>query len=1317
MARKSDLTRRISIFIDGSNAQKGVEELENEIASLTAELQKLDSADKDYEKRSKELKKTLDSKNNSLETYRKKVAETKRVLENLSGATYNELLAVQKKLQKEINNSVPGTQNYTRALEQNKRVSEALSRVHKDMQSSVGSQGTLFARMAAGVNKYAMLLSTTVAGVTGLTLTVRKTVNDFAEMEEAMAQVRKYTGLSKEGVNELNESLKQIDTRTSRERLNELAGDAGRLGITGKEGILEFVDAADKINVALGEDLGKDAVKNIGKLAQMFGESDRLGLRGAMLATGSAVNELAQNSSASEPYIVEFTARLAGVAQQAKISQADIMGYASALDQNMQQMETSATVMSQLITKMFQQPARFAELAGMQVKDFSELIAKDANAALLRLLGTMQAKGGFETLAPMFEEMKLNGTRAVGVLSAVASHLDQVRDAQDLANKAYKEGTSILNEFNVQNNTVQAGLDKAKKRFHEVSVQLGEKLQPVSKRLITSTSAGIRMLSTLIDFVGEHLTSITMATSALAAYTAAVTLSNLKIVTWVKSLVLSNKEMGTMSAAAAAWRGAVLLGNAAIALLTGNITRARAAFKLFNDTLKASPWGVVIAALTAVGVGIYGYIEKQREANKVTREMNKELATEQTGLDSLFDALKRAQAGTQTRRDLIKSVNEKYGQYLPNLLTEKSTLDEVNAAYKSINQSLTEQIALKYKNQEITLVAEKEGAKQIELLESARQHLINNFGNGTLASMALSELKEITRNYYEAGASWQKAYGSAFESIRKKYFGNKSLGSSAAEDMQEYVESYYKMRGQLAEIDKKYKIHENNGGKPANELDEVTVFATRKETPPSPPSDPSDDKELDKARKSRLEALKTQYTQLQAEIKKIYASGSDELLQTEKQYNARMLEAKKDYLEKVKEAAGEGTKEYADAENELADIQLQERKDALEKAIEEENEIYENQKRQLQEDYISRSDERIDSQDTYNELLEELEMMHLERMLELTGMDADSRMQIEQQVRDFQMKCVNEALAAKKKAAEQEVEDAEEKKKKLLQIAETQRQTLDGYAKSFGDTVGKIISGQEDALEAFADTMIDIVFDVLEKIIEAKIVEATAVAVAAQAKATAESFATADSVLTFGATGAARAAVMSALIMGALAAAKATLKGLLGGSRSSSSTGGETPDSPKVYQRVTQHASGRYQVIGEQDGRLYDVPYIGPSPTGIVRSPALVAENGSELIINAEDLQRLQKHMNYPLVLQAIAESRRPQPVVQHAQGSYPRETVQIAPSSADGDNVMRRLVEVLEVMVRNGVKAPVVLSEIEKKQQLLAAARKIGSKIGLWKK
>lgn len=235
------------------------------------------------------------------------------------------------------------------------------------------------------MNKNAVAITTLLSSITGLSMTVRKCVEAYTEMDQEMNNVRKYTGQTMAQVEEMNEDFKKMNTRTSREELNQLAGAAGRLGITAKDSIEEFVDAADKIGVALGDDLGQGAVDKIGKLAQVFGENKTKGLRGAMLATGSAVNELAQSSSANAGYIVDFTADLAGVARQANMSQAEIMGIASALDQNMQEEATSSTVFSQLITKMYQNPAKFAKIAGVDVAKFTKMLKTDANEAFTHL--------------------------------------------------------------------------------------------------------------------------------------------------------------------------------------------------------------------------------------------------------------------------------------------------------------------------------------------------------------------------------------------------------------------------------------------------------------------------------------------------------------------------------------------------------------------------------------------------------------------------------------------------------------------------------------------------------------------------------------------------------------------------------------------------------------------------------------------------------------------------------------------------------------------------------------------------------------------
>ena len=383
-----------------------------------------------------------------------------------------------------------------------------------------------------------------VAAISGVTFTAKKCVEEYAKMDDEMTNVRKYTGQAAEEVERMNEDFKKMDTRTPRQKLNQLAEDAGRLGITSTAAVEEFVDGADKINVALGDDLGDKAVSQIGKLAQMFGEDKTKGLRGAMLATGSAVNELAQNSSASAGYLVDFTARVAGVGKQAGFTQAQIMGLASVLDQNMQQDETAATAVQNLLAKMFQDSSKFAKIAGLNVKDFAKTLKEDANGALLQFLAAMRAKGGFADLAPMFEEMKMDGSRATGVLTVLADKLDDIKTAQNLASEAYSEGTSVLNEFETQNESVQAQLDKASKKFLDLSIELGQKLYPAARYCISAASLGVRALSTLVDFVKDYWRILIVLTAAIVTYTA---VSKAKLIAekaqmaWLNIMILREK--------------------------------------------------------------------------------------------------------------------------------------------------------------------------------------------------------------------------------------------------------------------------------------------------------------------------------------------------------------------------------------------------------------------------------------------------------------------------------------------------------------------------------------------------------------------------------------------------------------------------------------------------------------------------------------------------------------------------------------------------------------------------------------------------------
>lgn len=640
------------VLLDDKQAKQTIALLEKQLEQV--KQKKTDAFKKGDD--TKAFDKEINRINASLKTLRTNQEQVNRTFNNLSSASYKELSVVMKTVQKQLRSGA-----VERNSEEWKKLQQKLKEVKREM-NAINSESkettSLWSRFVNVLNTNWGAVSQIIAAYAGLSMTIRKCAQAYADMEESMANVRKYTGQTDEEVHRMNEDFKRMDTRTAREQLNELAGSAGRLGITSKDMIEEFVDGADKINVALGDDLGEGAVDKIGKLAQMFGEDKTKGLRGAMLATGSAVNELAQNSSANAGYIVDFTADLSGVGIQAGMTQAQLMGLASALDQNMQEEATSATVFSQLITKMYQEPAKFAKIAGVEVTKFSNLMKTNANEGLMTFLSAMKSRGGFAEMAPMFEEMQLNGTRAVGVLSAVASHLDQVRTAQDLATQSYASGTSVINEFNVQNNTVQAQLDKAKKRFEDLTVELGEQLIPVTRYAISTLSIGIHVLSTLITFTVTHVKQLTIIGSAIAVCTAL----------WYKETIAIKLRTAAAAANAAVdkayiatttlLRTAMVALQATWALLTKGVQGYIVVMRAARLASLTNPWAALATVLTVVGVAVYGTVKAFASYNETLRNNTQEAKNNRAVAEQQASLAKKVSDATIDERNKIDMLNK-----------------------------------------------------------------------------------------------------------------------------------------------------------------------------------------------------------------------------------------------------------------------------------------------------------------------------------------------------------------------------------------------------------------------------------------------------------------------------------------------------------------------------------------------------------------------------------------------------------------------------------------------------------------------------------
>lgn len=609
------------------------------------------------------------------------IKETKRQMQLVNNTMANLKTSSIRDLEysiKALNQQMQGMQRGTEQFKQMELKAKQLKAELQAVRAEGVAQESWIKRSADWFNRMQGLALGAVAVISGITFTVKKCVEEYAKMDDEMTNVRKYTGQAAEEVERMNEDFKKMDTRTPRQKLNQLAEDAGRLGITSTAAVEEFVDGADKINVALGDDLGDKAVSQIGKLAQMFGEDKTKGLRGAMLATGSAVNELAQNSSASAGYLVDFTARVAGVGKQAGFTQAQIMGLASVLDQNMQQDETAATAVQNLLAKMFQDSSKFAKIAGLNVKDFAKTLKEDANGALLQFLAAMRAKGGFADLAPMFEEMKMDGSRATGVLTVLADKLDDIKTAQNLANEAYSEGTSVLNEFETQNESVQAQLDKASKKFLDLSIELGQKLYPAARYCISAASLGVRALSTLVDFVKDYWRILIVLTAAIVTYTA---VSKAKLIAekaqmaWLNIMILREKaHLVLVGLKTSALKTMAIVQMA----LTREIKLTTAAQMLWNKVLLANPITAVIAVVAGLTAAIVTLSKEtstaeqaQRDYNDAVTDANKQAAEEEASIMRLVSAIQSNTTAESDRKAALEELNGKLmREHLGNITEE-----------------------------------------------------------------------------------------------------------------------------------------------------------------------------------------------------------------------------------------------------------------------------------------------------------------------------------------------------------------------------------------------------------------------------------------------------------------------------------------------------------------------------------------------------------------------------------------------------------------------------------------------------------------------
>ena len=757
-------TANVVLSVNGKQAQKMLSQLEKDARRLEKQIAKAATAgDKATMKK---LQRELKSTQRMMEQLKGSSASVDSALRRLDKASPKELNKALKLLQQQLNGIQRGTAAWEAHVAKIQRVKAELQKVN----ATLATQKSLWSRMNTWLNNAQTAIMAFAAAVTGLVMAGRKAVQSYADMEEQMANTIKYTRMTAAEVEELNEIFKGMDTRLAREQLNLLAQEGGRLGYNTVASVKEYVEAASIINVAL-VDLGEGATQTIAKLSNIFGMEQMYGVREAMLKIGSTVNHLSQNCTAAKPFIVEFAQRMAGIGSTAKMTIPEIMAFAATLDAHGQKVEMSATALQRTIMELFKKPAEMARKVGLETNSFIETLNKSTTQGVmmfLEALGKLGEDKALAVLSPLFQDLGLDGARVSSVLSNLSSHLDFLKWQLGEASEAFREGTSASNEYAIFNNTVQASIDKTRKRVGELAIELGEKLYPMMKHIYTSSSAFMRVLNVIVDFLIEHRKAIGNIIVVIGAYYSWLLLVKTATIAW-------NTVVGIGKAVMTAYRTALILGRIAVLAFTQGIGAATHAMRLLNTVVKANPFGLILSVIAAVVIAIRSlidrtseYTKKMREARNIAAALSEEYRKEMHNIDSLVGKLEAAKKGTKEYKNVKDEIIKQYGKYLKGLVNERGEITNLTEAYKRL--AAAARIAAKersiqtardnadevhseaFKTQAARLLEslQNEGKSFREATRITNQVVFQLETTGTLTADLVAELQAIKGNTWQA---------------------------------------------------------------------------------------------------------------------------------------------------------------------------------------------------------------------------------------------------------------------------------------------------------------------------------------------------------------------------------------------------------------------------------------------------------------------------------------------------------------------------------------------------------------------------------------
>ena len=599
-------------------------------------------------------------------------------------ASLDELRRAYKQLEEELNQVNTKSKEFADKQKSMKELKENIDEVTGATNKQGGAWHTALKNLTAYVGLFSVFnhIKDLVTGA----------IKKNFEYSGSLTDIRKVSGLTMEQVKQLSTELAKIDTRTSVDGLAQLAYQGAKLGMGkyGVEGMAQFVRAADQINVAIGEEMGEEALPALSKMVEVMGLIPKMGIEKAMEATGSAMFKLSSTSTSTSNDIVEFSKRLTGVARTAGITTDQLLALGSASSSMMLMPEVASTAMGKFIVALQKNHNLIAKELGIPDETIKNLYASGhAMDAIVLVLEKMRDKGNMNALGGIFKDLGSDGQRLVTAMVTMSKNVDILKDHLYESEEAFREATAVGKEYSMQQLSAIGILERANNLWEKAFVN----------------PDGVDAVKGMAEWWYEM--SATMTNSPLLKGTLQIALqmvlAALKAVAFFMPVIIGYMaSQGLYSGLRLLWQYVAALGMAGKAMFqyVRALFTANAAQSTLNKTMKLNPWIALASVIIGVAGAIYGYTQRAKEAAEAVKEAEKQAnawkstlgkaAVETANLNKKLENYKRMMSESnlsqKERQGLISRFNKDFRSYISNLGIEIKSVKDLRDHYSELAQ-------------------------------------------------------------------------------------------------------------------------------------------------------------------------------------------------------------------------------------------------------------------------------------------------------------------------------------------------------------------------------------------------------------------------------------------------------------------------------------------------------------------------------------------------------------------------------------------------------------------------------------------------------